>query len=131
MKLVICGPNLRTLGSETFHVHRAGCGDLRKYTYTGEPPMEVDTSSKVEVCDFVYGVGEFETLSGAYLYDFKFFPCAGDLPLGEPQGVVDDAGEVTGPFPTISEAEQYRDQRHPGAVVRAYSYVDTDTREAK
>lgn len=90
MKLSVVGPNLPST-AETFHIHAEGCRDIAtKRVYqnhrpgTPEGPWTMEAATKIEVCDGVYGLDEFETTSGAYLDDFKFFPCCGKLPTGTP-----------------------------------------------
>lgn len=80
MKVTICGPNLRDQTRGQFHVHKAGCLNLKR----GEPiayesGWEIEVSNRTELCDAVYDPGEFNCKSGEYMDDFYFFPCVAAL----------------------------------------------------
>lgn len=93
MNIVVIGPNLMKQNLGQFHVHAAGCADIRRdprnFGYVwAEPHMEFECSSLQEVVDAVYSdiIGENAGDAHwsdwkAYLEEFHFAPCALDLPM--------------------------------------------------
>lgn len=63
-----------------FHVHAAGCRDLRKAGYRWADSFPLEASTVLEVAEQVYPRGAFdwEDADGgaAYLGDFRVYPCA-------------------------------------------------------
>jgi hypothetical protein len=58
MKVTICGPNLRDQSKGSFHVHAAGCKDLRNYgrgRLGGEMPWTIEVETRWEVLVDIYG----------------------------------------------------------------------------
>ena len=82
MQVAIAGPNLNDQSKGTFHVHAAGCADLKRGARR-EPEYGnawvIEAASQTEVCDAVYPADQFECESGEYVYDFNFFPCCDQL----------------------------------------------------
>jgi len=85
LKVAVCGPNLRYQRQGTFHVHAAGCGDLRNYGpdgfQLGEEPWEIEAGSRVDVVTAVYDPGDFEydpddpDALAPFIDDFHWAPC--------------------------------------------------------
>lgn len=79
--IVICGPNLRDQSRGSFHVHAAGCADLKR---SKEPAYrdgwEITVASRIEASDEVYPPEEFGGESGDNLHDLHFFPCCDHVP---------------------------------------------------
>lgn len=77
--VTIIGPNLRDQSKGTFHVHAAGCADLKRLAHrepeAAEYPLTFEAESLTEVCDEVYPPEDFEYESGEYLFDFYIAPC--------------------------------------------------------
>jgi len=79
-RLTIVGPNLPSQANATFHVHAAGCADLKRgwiARYARDAwDMNADYLVDVEadVYDFVPDENPDYTL-GDYLDDFHFAPC--------------------------------------------------------
>lgn len=86
MKLTIIGPNLADQSKGSFHVHAAGCADLKRGQYrnlyrgdTGT--YHEDHDSIRSVVDSIYGpqsggfYEESETTWADYVSDFYFAPC--------------------------------------------------------
>jgi len=87
--VMVCGPNLRTPDHQTFHVHGAGCADLRKYgphrVFGGETPEPGEYPSLQALIEDWYGdqiaENQAEDASSqwasweAYGEDFRVFPC--------------------------------------------------------
>jgi hypothetical protein len=80
--VTVYGPNLPTQG-ETFHVHAAGCADVRRGFYPGlskHQAMAWEAESIQEIVEEVYldqiaeSDGEWATWE-PYAHDFKIFPC--------------------------------------------------------
>lgn len=81
-RVVVVGQPL-TIGE--FHVHAAGCADLKRDPNLRHEDQSfvVDAATRVEVCDAVYPPGEFEPElfdefdceSGEYLDRFHFASC--------------------------------------------------------
>lgn len=85
MEVVILGPNLPTR-DETFHVHRAGCKDLRKMHYRNHLEDPIEMASHEEVAKYIYPPEDFEYDPAKwpeYDLDFKYFNCCAALPLTE------------------------------------------------
>ena len=95
MQVTICGPNLRDQRKGQFHVHAAGCGDLKHYGGDGKHGGEdggwtVEAETTLDVCAAVYAdhLSDYgltvddeegqETLDG-WLSDFHFAPCVKGL----------------------------------------------------
>lgn len=85
----VIGPNLG--GDFVFHVHKAGCADLKKAKYrhadgSGDGPVAL--ASKQAVVEYIYDGQIFSDNAGdpvwgkwdAYEPDFEWFPCLGDFP---------------------------------------------------
>lgn len=93
MNVRIAGPNLNDQSKGTFHVHRDGCADLRKYgpgrreggEFPGEDEMLVTDATKLGVVTAVYAdhIAEDPELTAEQLLsDFWFAPCTKGIPLG-------------------------------------------------
>jgi hypothetical protein len=91
-KLTIAGPNLSS--GATFHVHKAGCRDLKSRAKGYGPDVDLDTddfASVQEICEFVYADhmaenepgSEFSTWEG-YVGEFDIYPCVKGLPTETP-----------------------------------------------
>lgn len=76
--VTICGPNLRDQSKGTYHVHAAGCADLKKHARR-EPAYRdgwtIEAASLAEVSDAVYPPEDFGSEPGEYAFDFHVFPC--------------------------------------------------------
>jgi len=76
--VTIIGPNLRDQSKGQFHVHAAGCGDIRKQA-NRDPEFRngwtIEATSLVEICDDVYPPDDFECESGQFIGEFHFAPC--------------------------------------------------------
>lgn len=60
MLVTVCGPNLSDQRKGEFHVHRAGCGDLRHYGPTGRfggdyDGWTIEASGRRDVVEAIYG----------------------------------------------------------------------------
>jgi hypothetical protein len=83
MKITILGPNLRDQSTGQFHVHAAGCRDLRVgKTYSQANLHEAYTEEFTSEQDTVEGVysdmiceNEGSTWEDGYRQDFHWFPC--------------------------------------------------------
>lgn len=82
MRVTICGPNLRDQSKGSFHIHAAGCADLKRGARL-EPEYRngwtIDADSRLEVCEDVYPSDQYECEPGDFIYDLHFFPCASGL----------------------------------------------------
>ena len=85
-RVTIFGPNLNDQSKGQFHVHAAGCADLRRHA-SREPEYRngwtIDAADRLTVADEVYAdmIDEREDAKpDDYLDDFHFFPCCSDLP---------------------------------------------------
>ncbi len=84
MKVVVIGPNLRDPNSPDFHVHAAGCADIKKnrlYAGHEEANHSYDFDSVQELVkewylDILAETGEDWH---NYIQEFKFFGCAEGL----------------------------------------------------
>lgn len=78
--ITICGPNLRDQSKGTFHVHAAGCADLKRHA-SREPEYRhgwtIDAESQAEVGDAIYEdmIDEGSMEPGEGMSDCHFFPC--------------------------------------------------------
>lgn len=93
MDVRVCGPNLRDQSKGTFHVHRDGCADLRKYgpQYSGPDAKGGDTNGNCELLidnatvEDVVSVTYSDQLAESngdwedYVSDFWFAPCCSDM----------------------------------------------------
>jgi hypothetical protein len=85
IKLTILGPNLFGF-DHTFHIHSAGCADLRKRQYRGAQQSTHDFDSLQEVVEDWYD-GQLQDNADdpvwssweAYADEFKVFPCVKGL----------------------------------------------------
>lgn len=80
MKLNITGPNIG-LGGE-FHVHAAGCADLRKAIYRGNPEScneDYDTFQSMVEDYYCHQIDESGGTWDEYAMDFHVFPCVTQL----------------------------------------------------
>ncbi len=79
--LTIVGPNLPNEAKASFHVHAAGCADLKRGWIRSHRGHDTTTASKLDVVEQVYGdiLAEDDATAEEYLYDFHFAPCV-DLP---------------------------------------------------
>jgi hypothetical protein len=88
MKVVVMGPNLRA--DEDFHVHVAGCADLKKALYRGigrdTNDWVYDAVSQQEVIEDIFS--ETDLADGGDWRDMttsiRFFPCTNGLPEETP-----------------------------------------------
>lgn len=86
MRVRILGPNLPAAAGETFHVHAAGCADIKRSPlYREATGWDTEADSKVDVvwdiyCD-VFGdnhtAGQWDDPAerAPYEQDVRFFPC--------------------------------------------------------
>ena len=91
MDVVICGPNLRDQSKGQFHVHAAGCGDLKHYGSSGkfggedggwsiQADTKLDVSTEIH-CDILSDYGltpeddEGKDMLRDWLSDVWFAPC--------------------------------------------------------
>lgn len=108
MRVTICGPNLRDQSKGDFHVHAAGCADLRRGA-AREPEYRhgwtIDASSRESVAGEVYAdiIAENPGSTAAdYVETMHFFPCCGELPMNDDpltpaaRAVLDALGDRTG-----------------------------------
>ena len=80
-KLTIVGPNLFGF-EDTFHVHGAGCADLKKRHYKGAQTYTTEFDSMQELVETWYD-GQLQdnaddpvwSVWSAYAEEFKVFPC--------------------------------------------------------
>lgn len=87
-KLTIAGPNLTT--GATFHVHKAGCRDLKSRAKGYGPTTDVDTGeyeSLREIVEEIYSDHMAENDEDSpyavwtgYIGEFDIYPCVGNLP---------------------------------------------------
>lgn len=87
MKVTVCGPNLRDQSKGTFHVHAAGCADLKRGARKDiayRDGWTIDAETRVDVAEDVYdnGIMQEDETGADYLFDFYFFPCCAALPVG-------------------------------------------------
>lgn len=89
MDVVICGPNLRDQSKGTFHVHAAGCSDLKRMArnepeYRNGWKVAVNDVKSVIVDVYADQMREADEESQqdweSYVDDFHFFPCCDSLP---------------------------------------------------
>ncbi len=77
--VVVVGPNLpcSLARKGTFHVHAAGCADLKRGPIRehARGVAAEQRSSLVELCDSVYPPSDFQCESGEYLGEFYVAPC--------------------------------------------------------
>lgn len=89
MQVTICGPNLNDQSKGQFHVHAAGCSDLKRHAHR-EPEYEhgwtIEAESRVDVATEVYAdhMAEREpsdpwSKPEPYVSEFHFFPCCDSL----------------------------------------------------
>lgn len=129
MKVRVFGPGVPSSlrpkqgSGEEFHVHSADCRDCHRYgNIDGGHVMEFE--SRTEVADEMYAdiMAENGDASGAYLYDFRFFPCVSELPLeteekdDEFEGEGADAREAVYTIEIHRMGEQVYRGRGPGAI---------------
>ena len=92
----VIGPNLGSSTEFVFHVHAAGCADIKRkpiYRHAdGVSDKPVELGSMQEVVEYIYDGQIFSDNAGdpvwgkweAYEPDFKWFPCLGDFPEERP-----------------------------------------------
>jgi hypothetical protein len=82
MKVSVIGPN--GINDATFHVHRAGCLDIRRYKRIERPwDMDADREQDVVECCFADFIDSDETWTEEngytswedYRHEVRFFPC--------------------------------------------------------
>jgi len=75
--VVIVGPNLRDQSKGEFHVHAAGCADLKRNRNLKHEnqSMTLEAGSLVEIVDYVYPPGDFDCEAGEFLSEFHVAPC--------------------------------------------------------
>lgn len=98
MEVKIMGPNLKDQSKGQFHVHAAGCADLKHYgpgrriggDLPGQREPSVEVKDRVDCVEYVYAdqISEQpEDEQAQYvldlLNDLHFFPCVKDLPENE------------------------------------------------
>lgn len=106
MKLTIAGPNLTT--GSAFHVHKAGCRDLKSRAKGYGPTTDVDTgeyASLQEIVEEIYSDHMAENEPGSpyavwtgYTGEFDIYPCVGELPdvvLDEPVEATEETSETS------------------------------------
>jgi len=110
-KVTIVGPNLRDQSKGGFHVHAAGCADLKHYGRNGKFGGEVDeystidATSKKECVEFVYADHIDEGMSyESGRDDLYFMPCCRDLPEYDAEDTVEDDEEA------VEEADAKEDK---------------------
>lgn len=86
--VTIVGPNLRDQSKGTFHVHAAGCADLRRSPNLKheDQSWSIAATSREHIAGVVYEdhIAEAEDMTAAdYLGDFHFAPCV-TLPVSAP-----------------------------------------------
>jgi hypothetical protein len=76
--VTVIGPNLRDQSKGSFHVHAAGCADIKR-SARRDPEFEngwdIDAENLTEVVDAVYPPEDFGCESGEYLDEFHIAPC--------------------------------------------------------
>lgn len=87
MKVAILGPNMPAEAGETFHVHAAGCADVkRNWWYRGQDPWTIEVSSVIRTVGAIYDPSNFDydlhdqDDRSPYEGDIRFFPCVDALP---------------------------------------------------
>jgi hypothetical protein len=119
-RITICGPNLNDQNKGQFHVHAAGCGDLKHYgpgrKLGGEDGgWEIEVDSRLDASAAVYadhlsdhGLSTADAEGTAmlrdWLSDFHFAPCCADLPAETPEltdAEVDQIFEADRPRPAM------------------------------
>lgn len=90
MRVTICGPNLQDQSKGQFHIHAAGCADLKRHAHR-EPEYRhgwtISAASQLDVAAEVYSdiMAEHEGADDgldkpeAYVSEFHFFPCTKEL----------------------------------------------------
>lgn len=83
--LHVVGPNLRDQSKGSFHVHAAGCRDMKRMAKRDpefdfelrQHPQGDEFSTCVEVAESVYdnGIMTDDETGEDYLHDFYFAPC--------------------------------------------------------
>ena len=93
MLVTVVGPNLprKDQAKGAFHVHRAGCKDLDRYSVGGDTYADsIEVDSQRAVAEFIYPVDEFEywdTDPDSYIDDLWVAPCVvRELPRTDPSG---------------------------------------------
>lgn len=119
--LTVAGPNLRD-PVYTFHVHAAGCADLKGKTYQGiDPPWTADFDSLAEVVRDVYADIMRENdedpadllVLARYGSEFRFFPCVDHLTQPNPSAKL--AGTAA------NQADPERDGQKEGIMPKSQS----------
>jgi hypothetical protein len=90
MKVYVIGPNLRDQSKGQFHVHAAGCADVKRMArrepaYRDElehGPVDLPTMEAVGRHMYDNGIMSEEETGLDYLSEFHFFPCCETMPLG-------------------------------------------------
>jgi hypothetical protein len=109
MDVRVCGPNLRDQSQGTFHVHKDGCPDLRKYgpgkvfggDLNGNREMLIKNASMFKVVTDVYADQIDEQPDDEvvdYLHflvgDFYWAPCCSEGPYAIPYGEFPEKGDT-------------------------------------
>lgn len=128
-ELTIAGPNLQS--GSTFHVHKAGCSDLkRRVVYRGAQVDTAEYASVQEVVEDIYADmmaendpdSEYATWQG-YVSEFDFFPCCGEIP--------DVVAEVPEATEEISETSLQADQPDATVITSSKAPTTKGTKKAK
>jgi hypothetical protein len=83
MRVVVIGPNIMQPGTTGFHVHAAGCRDIRRPKYLDAPSEVMDVETVETIAREVYSdhireAGDPSDIS-SYIADFTVLPCAAAL----------------------------------------------------
>lgn len=89
MRVTICGPNLMDQSKGSFHIHAAGCADLRRGArrepeYENGWTIEANTKRTVVMAVYADQIGEGSTYE-ACREDLHFMDCCAALPETEEQ----------------------------------------------
>lgn len=77
--VVVLGPNLMDQSNGSFHVHAAGCADIKRSRAYDSPEFDddkkypLDMESVEQIADYVYA--DIEDDPREYVNDFYVFPC--------------------------------------------------------
>lgn len=87
MDVHVIGPNLSDQSKGSFHVHAAGCADVRR-RYRDEDGSDhtIPVETRCDVAAYIYDNGIMEENGDGpadYLFDFHFAPCCASLPVGD------------------------------------------------
>ena len=119
MQVIVLGPNLPDQSKGQFHVHAAGCGDLKrgwqKRYAADSPPMSA--TSMIELSENIYSdiineADEYER--GDYVSEFFFLPCCKALPMDEPEHIIGSNDPLYTEAPTEEEIAEHVVEALPG-----------------